>query len=443
MKKAIICLALLFVATYASAVPAATPISVDAFLSVDDVTVAHLEQFRTAVVNEANNKQGGLIQPNTISGDRLVAATRPEVRWDEAFNNWVYTGLLPPTSASLAATTTAGVAYINGNRVSKDATAHTYTASKWTFVDLSDQGTYTYDEEAIGTADPAITASSMRMARVSTDGTTVGAVRDDRILAISLDGFQENFQRVGMYCHFTTPDAVIIDPGVVYHGTTRIKKASDTTLGLGVGGDWADGGRATSTLAFIAVNPSGLIQFTTTAPTLHDIAGNTSGTLRYSDIGGVKWRLLGWFRMNGLGSGNFQEGSYGTFPDGQVNMASISQDNANTITGIATVVMDGLTSYFYSSGNPLRVELGTPIFCGTDGEYGTIAISVDDVCVQGDIGFFASSTGTMDGPHASGVIQVPQGLHTVEGKWSMANAAYHATSCYKNVGYRILTVQEL
>lgn len=165
-------------------------VSVLQFLSADDVTVTHLENQRTAFQGAINSADGSLIQDATITAAKLDANTNPEKRWNESFNDYVYVGLLPPTSANLTSTTTAGTAYINGVRVVKDATAKTYTANKQTFVDLSSTGTYTYSEVTIGGAEPSIASDSIRLVRVSTDSTTVLSVRDDRETSISTSNFK-------------------------------------------------------------------------------------------------------------------------------------------------------------------------------------------------------------------------------------------------------------
>lgn len=161
-------------------------ISVNAFVTADDVTIDHLENFRTTVVDAINSADGGLIQAGSIPATALDADANPHNRWNEAFNDFVYTGLDTPVSASLSSTTPSGTAYINGVRVVKDATAHTYTASKWTFVDLSSTGVYTYQETAIGASEPSTTTNSIRLSRVSTDTSTVLSVRDDRVTQINI-----------------------------------------------------------------------------------------------------------------------------------------------------------------------------------------------------------------------------------------------------------------
>jgi hypothetical protein len=96
----------------------------------------------------------------------------------DVLNDFVASGLLPavPNPVSLSATTPAGVAYVLGTRVAPPATAKAYTASKDTYVDLSDKGVYTYSEVANGAAMPATAASSIRIFKVVTNATEITGV---------------------------------------------------------------------------------------------------------------------------------------------------------------------------------------------------------------------------------------------------------------------------
>jgi len=155
-------------------------------LTADDVTVYNLQTNFTTAETGINSADGALLQAGTIPATALDDNADPTNRWDEAFNDFVFTGLTIPTSASLTSTTTLGTAYVLGTRVLKDATPKVYTASKHTFVDLSNNGTYTYSEVAIQATEPVVATNSIRIARVSSDTTTVSSVRDDRITGINL-----------------------------------------------------------------------------------------------------------------------------------------------------------------------------------------------------------------------------------------------------------------
>ena len=94
-------------------------------------------------------------------------------------------GLIVPTSATLSATITAGIVYINQAKVDVSADAKTYTATKDTYVDVGDDGVITYTEAVIDATAPALAADAVRLAKVITDGTTVASVVDMRTITVT------------------------------------------------------------------------------------------------------------------------------------------------------------------------------------------------------------------------------------------------------------------
>ncbi len=333
-------------------------ITVDAFITPDDVSIAHLETFRTKVVDEMNgNIDSANIEDNTVSEADMADNANVRVYFNDAFNDFVASGLLPPTSDNLTTTTTIGISYINGYYVTKDATAHTFTASKWTYIDLSQTGVYTYVETVHGAAAPAITSNSMRLARVSTDGTKVLAIRDDRVLSIAT-ATNEDHYRTGFDCTMNGSIGIAVSPGVVYYGTTRLGKVSATTLNLTTATDWVGDVslRGASTWGYIVVDSNGSIRLTTTAPTKADTSGNTTGILRYSVISSVYYRVLGWFYMDA--NQNIQIDKVGNFKDGVSvsNVVSIiSFDTANYGTQNVYQSIAGMTADIYCTGKPISI----------------------------------------------------------------------------------------
>ena len=161
-------------------------ITTTAYNTPDDVTIDALESNRVTFTDAINSADGGLLQDESVTAAKLDDNANPEVRWDEGFNDFVFTGLTIPTSADLTTTTTSGIAYILGTRVVKAATGKTYTGSRYTYVDLSNNGTYTYQEITFGATVPSVTTNSIRLARVSTDATTVLQVDDERVTQITI-----------------------------------------------------------------------------------------------------------------------------------------------------------------------------------------------------------------------------------------------------------------
>ena len=436
MKKFITCIALMLVCGVAYS----APISVDPFVSPDDVTINHLEDFRTKTVNAINNADGNLILSKTVSPDKLTDGANPEVRWNEAFNNWVYTGLtVPTTSGTLSSTTTSGTAYIEGVRVEKDATANAYSASKWTWVDINRAGVYKYTETAIDGGEPALDSESLRLARVSTDGSEVGNVLDMRFTSISLDARSEDFTRVGFELTATTPDTVDVNPGVVYVGAVRVNKTTATQLKLGTAGDWATGGsqRATSTMGYVVVNSSGSVKLSTTAPTLQSASGITAGKKRYSVISANNWRVVGWFYMDAVGSGNVQH-EYSNFPDGAFSMSKVTGDTNVTTASTSYVNMADMDSHFYSAGGKVRLTFSAPV--ENDGANKNYV----GLVVDGELKHFQQA-GEDNGSWSDVIVLdwvevLGEGEHTAQVQWKAA--AGNAWQQGVDDGSRVLIMQE-
>lgn len=394
MRKSFAVLTLLFLLCTTKVY--ATGISVDPFISPDDVTIPHLEQFRTRVVDAINSFPGGNIQAGTITSDKMDANANIVTRWDEAFNNFVYTGLLPTTATGLTTTTTAGTAYINGYRVVKDATSHLYTATKWTYIDLSQNGTYTYAETAIGAAEPSVTANSIRLCRVTTDATDVTAVRDDRVLGITL-GVNEDFYIKDFAMNWQSTTVISIDPGLLHNGTTTISKSGYTGLDITDIADYTTGAsqRGTSKWLYVYCDNATNFAFNETAPNRHDTSGNTAGILYYYYDGSKYWRCVGAIRLNAVGSGEidkfYQAGSFYSW-DVPVVVSTTVSDGAwasqSCTAAIPAISTRGQFSIGLYVANQSMWEYVRPTG-GTGPATGT-------VIGQGDLSGYTHMAGTLD-----------------------------------------------
>ena len=95
----------------------------------------------------------------------------------------VVSGLVVTQDALLDGDISAGVAYIDQAEATiTGVTAHGFTVSVDTYVDVTAASSYTYVEVATDAAAPALTADSIRIAKVATDGTTITAITDLRTL---------------------------------------------------------------------------------------------------------------------------------------------------------------------------------------------------------------------------------------------------------------------
>ena len=111
-----------------------------------------------------------------------------ELLWTaDLISDFVVSGLLgSDPGASLTMTIPGGTAYVIGKRVVKSGSdadlTKTYTASKDTYVDISNTGAITYSEVANGAAAPAVAANSIRLEKVITNATEITGVTDLRVM---------------------------------------------------------------------------------------------------------------------------------------------------------------------------------------------------------------------------------------------------------------------
>jgi hypothetical protein len=110
---------------------------------------------------------------------------------------------------------------VNGIRLSINATSKTYTASKDTYVDLKNDGTYTYIEVALGAASPALTANSIRIAKVVTSGAAVTSVWQADTLPHSWDS-------LGNFIYNTDPYPKLLGYGA--QAATQSNITAETNL---------------------------------------------------------------------------------------------------------------------------------------------------------------------------------------------------------------------
>lgn len=160
-------------------------VSFDQLAVSDDLTVSKFNSDLSRIYQDHNNNvQSSNIADDTITESDMADNANPRIRTNQGAScaDLVVTGLLPTTTvATLVGSIPAGTVYPDGYYVNKaSATPKTFTASKWTFVDIDLNGDFTYSEVAIDGSTPSVGSNSARLARVSTDGTQVSSVTDLR-----------------------------------------------------------------------------------------------------------------------------------------------------------------------------------------------------------------------------------------------------------------------
>ena len=168
MKRIIVLLALLLTP---SSLYAGT-VSFDQLSASGDLTVAKWNADMDRIYIKANtNVQTDNVADDTLLESDMADEINPRIRTNEgAACEYVFTGLLPADDTDLTSDISTGTAYPRGFRVVKSsATSHTYTENRWEYVEIDQNGDFQFQVTTINAAVPAVSANSIRLARVSTD----------------------------------------------------------------------------------------------------------------------------------------------------------------------------------------------------------------------------------------------------------------------------------
>lgn len=173
----------------------ASTVSFDQLAVSSDLTVQKYNRDFDTVYQKLNsNVQTDNIADDTLAETDFADDANPRIRtYEGASCEKVHEGLLPlTTSGTLVGSVPSGTAYPLGYRVVKSSsTPKTWDASKWTFVDIDINGTLTYSAVTIDASTPAVATNSIRLARVSTDGTQVVSVQDLRVTNCASGPFED------------------------------------------------------------------------------------------------------------------------------------------------------------------------------------------------------------------------------------------------------------
>ena len=96
-----------------------------------------------------------------------------------------------------------------------------------------------------------------------------------------------------------------VEPGTLFHSSTRVNTTARTTLTPATDADWVDGSQPASLAdiwAYVVVKSDGTIKLEETSPAKADTSGNTVGKLIYHLEGSTYWRWAGGVRLDGSGN---------------------------------------------------------------------------------------------------------------------------------------------
>lgn len=337
----------------------ANTISIQPFVSSSDVTLAHLESQRTTLVNVINggiSGNGVNIQAGSINTPDLANTVSPIVRWDEAFNDFTVSGMLGVTSGSLTSNISSGVSYVDGYRVALGTTAHTYTASKDTYVYIHSGGYYVFQEVVNGAAAPSTPANTLLLFIAVTNGTTISSITDSRTLSIQItansSNFSQDYRNQSLVVRDSTT-AVHAEPGQFSIGSVFYSNTVDTSsLSTATAGNWIEGNVPNlSNLKFYVYgyNSAGTafaLKYSSADPVYSDTSQNTNGTLRYYNASSINYRALAW--VSGDSTGTIQTSAFSNYLDVAI------QNKVSVSTG--TFVSLGTTAIPLDNTTPLITE---------------------------------------------------------------------------------------
>lgn len=159
----------------AAALALKAPLNSPAFTGTPTgITKAHVG------LGNVDNTPDGTKPVSTPQQAAIDAGDAQRIMAGDLYDDFVASGLVTPTSASLTAVTTDGVAYVNGVRVVKAVSdtdlTFTYLATRDTYVDMDDNGVISRSAVVNGAAAPALASGSLRLEKVVTGASAVTSV---------------------------------------------------------------------------------------------------------------------------------------------------------------------------------------------------------------------------------------------------------------------------
>lgn len=292
-----------------------------------------------------NNVTSSQIVDDTLTEADMADEINPRIRtYEGAACEYVYTGLLPVTSATLGTTIGSGTAYPRGFRINKaSTTAHTFTASKWTFVDLDSSGNFQYSEQTIGGSTPSVASNSIRLARVSTDTSTVNSVQDLRRTSCANGPFSAIADSTG-----EANLSNLFSTGV---NVRRYSPAGRSPQGWAQGAfvsfDTATTFKVTAGSLYINGKYRYVSSDITVPTTADDPTNGISGLDTGSFTGGpIRWCVYGVADQDGASSYSVSFSQSCNAPTGVTNyrlIGSINSDIGNNFTSFDTVTVHGVS----------------------------------------------------------------------------------------------------
>lgn len=130
-----------------------------------------------AIAQAISSFDGSQVQSGSIQSAALANNINPQLRGSETLANFVYSGCLWSLVSGFSGTMTGGTIYVNGFRtIVSGVGANTFAASSDTYVDIDNLGNIVYLAVANGATASSLTANSLRVAKVVTNGSAITTI---------------------------------------------------------------------------------------------------------------------------------------------------------------------------------------------------------------------------------------------------------------------------
>lgn len=130
-----------------------------------------------AVEAAIDSFDGSQLQAKSITEQALADAINPRLRGLDTLNNFVSSGCIWSATSGLSGAMTGGTIYVNGYRtIVNGVGSETFGASSDTYVDIDYLGNITYQSVSNNSASPSLTANSIRVAIIVTNGSGITLV---------------------------------------------------------------------------------------------------------------------------------------------------------------------------------------------------------------------------------------------------------------------------
>lgn len=138
----------------------------------------------TAIAQSIQSFDGSQIAAGTIGASSFNSTVNPVTRDNLIIGDFVSSGCTWSTVSGLQGTMSGGILFINGIMItSSGVVSHNFTASQDTYIDIDYNGNVYYQGVSNNASSPSITANSIRIAIIITNGSAITSINQGSLAA--------------------------------------------------------------------------------------------------------------------------------------------------------------------------------------------------------------------------------------------------------------------